>query len=223
MNNNEFNSNNKKTIALILLIIGLILIGIAVYKLFIQKENETKENNGSKSNPVETTTPTSSPQSSDNVETNPIETPEDELIDLPLDENTIYDLTINELENNKEIEYKINNKKITVKNTKGKLYFNNQYIDESGICNNKSNNGNILYKTNKFIIISCGMNVSDYSYIINENGKLIRISQELGTNDESIEPLFIDNGKLYGFISPSSTNKVVEFAYEIDKMTIKYK
>lgn len=161
-------SNNKKTIIILLLII-LLLICAVVYLLFIRKPNDSSDNNESNNQQVN----------------------DNENKTIGVYENTSdTELQVYELdENNKE--FKLNGKSILLKNVNESLYINNKEPDDFTIGVNK-----VHLRKNYIIIEGGGQNIG-YPYILNEDGKLIKIEGGIPDNPLNwIDNLRIDDGKL---------------------------
>ncbi len=125
------------------------------------------------------------------------------------------------LNKNKELAFTIGKNIFKIKNTNGKLYFNGKYIEDAS-------DSITLYETNKFIIIAYEWQNPHYAYIINENGKLIKIDNTINKSIEEYglygyDDLRLENGHLVATISYFNEYEdgKAEFVYEIDKMTIK--
>ena len=217
--------NNKKELFLLLLII-LIIIGIIISVSVFSKKDSKENNNGNNNNNNTTIASNETNDPSDVPDPEEIPEPEDEPTPEPVDPAAITKLEKHVLQNTKSVEFNLNGKKIVVRNVDGKLYSNGEYIMDSGTCPMEfynEENCSTLYETNKFILITTERDRIEYSHIINENGKIVKIIRDTAdTGNEGIDTLNVENGKLLAYEYTSSTSKRVEFSYKNGNMHIIY-
>lgn len=214
---------NDKNKLLILLLIIVIIIGIILYiSLFSKKDSNEENNNGNNttisSNEVDDPSGIIEPEEKPEPEEEP--TPE------PVDPNAITKFEKHILQNNKKLDFTLNGKKIEIKNIDGDLYSNGEYIIDSGTCPMEFINEekcSTLYETNKYILITTERDKIEYSHIINENGKIVKIIRDTAdTGNEGIDTLNMENGMLLAYEYTTSSSKRVEFSYKDGNMRIIY-
>ena len=193
-------SNSGLVVLLMLIIVGV--GGYFAYIKFIAKE-EPKGNDKPTPTPAVTPTPSSTPTN-----------------------DNITELTKFEL-NDSNNEFNISNTTIKLKKVEGKLYINDSVATiQNDIGEFLEIKPSVIYKTNKFIIISVVWQSIEYPYAINENGELINIKRLTSdTGQTAIHDLKLENNKVVATESgdgPDSVDRKVEFVYQIDQMSIKY-
>ena len=200
----EEKSNKNNSILIVLLI--LIIVGVGGYFAYTQfiAKDELKVNEKPTPTPAVTPIPSSTTNTNDKI----------------------VELTKFELSDNDK-EFNISNTTIKLKKVEGKLYIN----DSVATIQNDSGEfveiePSVIYKTNKFIIISVEWQSTEYPYAINEKGELINIKRLTNdTGQEYIHDLQLENDKVVATESgdgPGSADRKVEFVYQLDQMSIKY-